>query len=144
MRLLAGLATVLLLVFTLGCGGGGGAAAPTAANPGDTGAPAPGATQNNAAGSIACTDGAHTGAQVISFTGTHGASPTDVTIKAGDWVTWTNNSQTNHQIEFPDSGTKCGFLLVGKSVSVQFNSAGTFRWNCLIHPSFELGKITVS
>jgi plastocyanin len=142
MRVLAGFGAVLILAFAAACGGGG-----TAPTGGDNGSGGPGApataAPTAAAGGFTCTDGATDGAQVISFSGTHGASPTDLTIKAGDTVTFTNNGSTNHQIEF---GTqKCStFLLVGKSISVTFNTAGTYKWNCLIHPSFETGTITVS
>lgn len=74
--------------------------------------------------------------------GTHSLNPSDETIKAGDSVTWTNNSQTNHQISFA-SGPKCAFTQIGKSVSIQFSTPGTYSYICTIHPTFMKGTITV-
>ena len=146
MRVLAGVSAAVLLVFVVACGGGS-SSGPTTGPAGDTSAPggataAPGGA-TAAAGGFTCSDGATAGAPVIAFSGTHGATPTDASVSAGGAVTFTNNSSTNHQIEFGTS--KCStFLLVGKSITVTFSAAGTYKWTCLIHPSYESGTITVS
>jgi plastocyanin len=144
MRLLAGSAAVLVLTFATACGGGGGNF-PSAVNPGDTTAggatPAP-QVSTGAAGGTTCTAGAGTGGSTISMEGTHSLNPSDITIKVGDALTFTNNSSTNHQIVF-DGGPNCGFTLIGKSVNVQFASAGSYHYVCKIHPTFMTGTVTV-
>lgn len=74
--------------------------------------------------------------------GTHDLNPSDATISAGGWVTWTNNSATNHQIWF-EGGPRCDYTLIGKSVSIQFPSAGTFTYVDTIYPTYMSGTVTV-
>jgi plastocyanin len=148
MRLLAGSAAVLVLMFATACGGGGGEL-PTASNGG--GNPdesfviptAPPPTAGQAGAPTTCAQAAAEGGAVISMEGTHSLNPSDETISAGDSVTFTNNSSTNHHIKF-NGGPDCGFTLIGKSVSVQFDNAGTFSYFCTIHPTFMKGTITVN
>ena len=143
MRVLAGGAAVLVLVFAAGCGGGGGAA-PSAG--GDNGTIAPGGaatpTPGGPAAATTCNDGAASGGTVISMEGVHSLNPSDVTLKAGDYLTFTNNSSTNHQITFT-GGPDCAFSLVGKSVNIQFNTPGTYTYVCRIHPTYMKGTVTV-
>jgi plastocyanin len=150
MRLLVGpAAAVLVLVFATACGGGGG----TAATPGQTAASSTGvgsfaiptqppSTAGAAGAPTKCDQAAASGGAVISMEGTHSLNPADESIKAGDSVTWTNNSQTNHHIKF-NGGPDCGFTLINKSVSVKFDNAGSFSYFCTIHPTFMKGTITV-
>ena len=144
MRLLAGTAAVLVLTFATACGGGSSPGATTGG--GDNGSlvpfTPPPATQSGPAAAASCAQQAASGGQVISMEGTHTLNPSDETVKVGDSVTWTNNSSTNHHIKFT-AGPDCGFTLIGKSVSIQFNNPGTFSYFCTIHPTFMKGTITV-
>lgn len=148
MRLLAGPAAVFVLVVASACGGGGGGNFPTASSGGGgettdstPGAPVPTLQPAGPAAAASCAQEAASGA-TISMEGTHNLNPADETIKAGESVTFTNNSKTNHHIRF-DGGPDCGFTLIGKSVSVTFANAGSYSYVCTIHPTFMKGTITV-
>lgn len=141
MRLLAGTAAVLVLIIATACGGGsttpsGGGGGGSSLVPGAP--PTPGGAQAAAE----CAGTAADGGPVISMEGTHSLNPSDETINAGDSVTWTNNSSTNHQISFA-AGPKCEFTRIGQSVSIKFDSPGTFSYVCTIHPTYMKGTITV-
>src|SRR3954447_930720 len=149
MRLLAGPAAVLVLVFAAACGGGGGSPAASTGTGGDDttgstpGAPAGGnPTPAGPPAAGTCTQEAGTGGQTISMEGTHNLNPADATVSTGDPVTFTNNSKTNLHIKF-NNGPDCGFTLIGKSVSVTFDAAGAYGYVCTIHPTFMKGTITV-
>jgi len=145
MRLFAGSAAVLVLLLATACGGGSGPAATTAPGGGDSSLvpftpppPTPGGPQAAAS----CASTAAASGPVISIDGTHSLNPSDETVKVGDSVTWTNNGTGTHQIAFA-TGPKCGFQIAGKSVSITFNSPGTFAYICSIHPTYIKGTITV-
>jgi len=145
MRLFAGSAAVLVLLLATACGGGSGPAATTAPGGGDSSLvpftpppPTPGGPQAAAS----CASTAAASGPVISIDGTHSLNPSDETVKVGDSVTWTNNGTGTHQIAFA-TGPKCGFQIAGKSVSITFNSPGTFAYICSIHPTYMKGTITV-
>lgn len=144
MRLFAGSAAVLVLLFATACGGGSGPAATTA--PGGSGdlvpyTPPP-ATPGGPQAAASCANAAAASGPVISIDGTHSLNPSDETIKAGDSITWTNNGTATHQITFA-TGPKCAYQIAGKSVSITFNNPGTFSYFCSIHPTFMKGTITV-
>lgn len=70
-------------------------------------------------------------------------SPSSLTVKVGDTVTWENMDSTAHTVtgvsaDGPNSGT----LQKGQSYSFQFTKAGTYKYACKFHPSMT-GTITV-
>lgn len=68
-------------------------------------------------------------------------SPAEVTIKAGETVTWTNNDGVAHTVTGADFDS--GSLAPGKTFSHTFPTAGSFDYKCTIHPSMSPGKVTV-
>jgi amicyanin len=70
-------------------------------------------------------------------------SPAELSIKAGDTVTWTNEDSAPHTI-ISDSGNEIGSetLSNGQTYSHTFNTAGTFDYHCSIHKSMK-AKIIV-
>lgn len=70
-------------------------------------------------------------------------SPAELTIKTGDSVTWTNKDSAQHKIA-SDAGSEINSdsLSTGQTYSHTFNTAGTFDYHCLIHPSMK-AKIIV-
>ena len=70
-------------------------------------------------------------------------NPTEITIKAGGTVTWTNADAMGHDI-LSDSGEsfKSELLSTGQSFSHTFTAAGTYQYHCGIHPSM-IGKVIV-
>jgi len=67
-------------------------------------------------------------------------SPTEITIKAGDTVTWTNQESAPHTIS--GNGFQSNTLSKGQSFSFTFDNKGVFDYICGIHPSMK-GRITV-
>ena len=68
-------------------------------------------------------------------------NPQNLTIKAGDTVTWTNNDSVLHDITI-DNGLFDHDLNPGESYSWTFNETGTYDYHCDIHVSM-IGKIIV-
>ena len=69
-------------------------------------------------------------------------SPTPVTIRVGDTVTWTNRDSAQHSAFFND-GFKTPALSQGQSASLVFGSAGTFNYVCGIHGAAMQGTVIV-
>lgn len=61
-------------------------------------------------------------------------SPSTITVKVGDTVTWTNQDSVQHSATADDKSWDTGLLAQGKSGSVTFSKAGTFTYHCSIHP----------
>jgi plastocyanin len=74
-------------------------------------------------------------------------SPASTTVKKGTTVTWTNQDSTTHTVIGDGSNTPSGFgssqLRQGAKYSFTFNTAGTYAYQCGIHPSMQ-GTITVT
>lgn len=72
-------------------------------------------------------------------------SPATITVKKGTTVTWTNQDATAHTVTENDGrdGPKSGDLGKGQSYSFTYNSTGTFKYHCSIHPDM-LGTVTVT
>ena len=70
-------------------------------------------------------------------------SPTSLTIKIGDTVTWTNKDNTLHTVT-SDSGNELNSkdLSKGQTYSHKFTSARTYDYHCTYHNSMK-GKIIV-
>ena len=60
--------------------------------------------------------------------------PASVTIKAGETLGWQNASDRDHQIVADDKQFKSGTIKPGKTWSFTFQTAGTFRYHCALHP----------
>jgi amicyanin len=69
--------------------------------------------------------------------------PAQITIKAGEQVTWTNGDAMGHDI-VSDSGEafKSEILATGQSFSHTFSTPGTYQYHCGVHPSMN-GKVIV-
>jgi len=71
-------------------------------------------------------------------------NPANLTISAGDTVTWVNEDRPRHSA-WEDSGNAfdTGLLANGESASVTFNGAGSFNYRCRPHGNMR-GSITIS
>jgi plastocyanin len=112
-------------------GGGNATSTPAAAAGGSTAAPA---TSGGAAPAA--------GAGAVSIKG-FAFNPPDLTAKAGDTVTWTNEDGATHRIKSADGSFNSDPLSQGKTFDHVFSTAGTFAYICSIHPSMK-GTITVT
>jgi plastocyanin len=73
-----------------------------------------------------------------------GFKPPTLTVQAGDSVTWTNKGTRTHTVT-SDAGTDLdsGNVGVGEAYGHVFETAGTYRYHCAIHPDRLRGTITV-
>lgn len=84
---------------------------------------------------------------VVLFTSTVSAStsqvlikdfkfqPPQITINSGDTITWTHPGPASHTVKFADSESQ--ILKNGGSYSKTFSQAGTFDYECGIHPDMK-------
>jgi plastocyanin len=121
------LGCLALALVVAGCGGddddngGGGGGAGT----GDQQAPA------------ATSGGAQVSMKDIKF------NPGTVNVKAGDTVTWTNDDSVGHDVT--GDGFKsgdAGGLAQGDTFKHKFAKAGTFKYECTVHPGMT-GQVDV-
>jgi plastocyanin len=81
--------------------------------------------------------------RAVTITGT-GFSPKDVTIAAGDSVTWRNTDTKPHQVTF-DKATCTHVIAVGASASCTFRAGGKFNYRDPTQPGGAFrGSVTVS
>lgn len=67
-------------------------------------------------------------------------TPAQVSLRRGSSVTWFNRDAVEHAFVAP--GWDLGRLVPGAQVTRRFESVGTFRYQCRLHPN-ESGSITV-
>jgi plastocyanin len=67
--------------------------------------------------------------------------PSNLTVPAGTTVRWVNNSSVTHNV-VSATGLFNELLNVGESYSYTFSDAGTYNYECTIHPGMT-GTITV-
>jgi plastocyanin len=68
-------------------------------------------------------------------------SPTPISIRVGDTVTWTNRDGAQHSARFAGMGTP--ILSQGQSGSLTFTTAGSFNYDCAVHGSAMQGTVIV-
>jgi plastocyanin len=68
--------------------------------------------------------------------------PAEITIAPGESVTWTNDDGAPHGLEYADGAKGTDLLLPGASFSRQFDRAGTYDYNCAVHP-YMTGRVVV-
>lgn len=66
----------------------------------------------------------------------------DITIKAGTTVTWTNNDSAPHTVTANDGTFDSGNMNYGAKFSYTFSKAGTYKYRCTYHPAMT-GTVTV-
>ena len=68
--------------------------------------------------------------------------PTEVNIKVGETVVWTNEDTAPHTVESSDGTLRSDELAKGDTYSHTFTKAGKYDYICGIHPSMK-GSVTV-
>jgi plastocyanin len=69
--------------------------------------------------------------------------PTQVTVKAGDTVTWVNDDSVGHDVTGDDfKSGEPGAMQNGDTFEHTFDTAGTFDYVCSVHPGMD-GSVTV-
>ena len=66
-------------------------------------------------------------------------SPSALTVRVGDTVTWTNQDQAPHDVTTTSApvAIKSQMLSTGQSFSYTFTTAGTYSYYCSIHPDMR-------
>ena len=67
--------------------------------------------------------------------------PPAIVIDAGATVTWSNHDDFTHNVTFP--GEAALTMRPGESVTRAFTTAGTFAYQCSLHPRDMNGTVTV-
>lgn len=70
-------------------------------------------------------------------------SPANLTISAGDSVTFTNADSAPHTATADNGSFDTGRLSGGQSATLTFSAAGTYSYFCAVHPNMK-GVITVA
>jgi uncharacterized repeat protein (TIGR01451 family) len=65
---------------------------------------------------------------------TWGYAPDNITIKAGDTITWTNDGSLVHTVTPDDKSFDSGVLNKGDAWTHTFDSPGTYTYHCTPHP----------
>jgi plastocyanin len=68
--------------------------------------------------------------------------PTPLNVKAGSTVTWTNMDDEPHTVVSNTGLFKSGGMDTNESFSFKFDTPGTYRFTCSIHPRM-VGTIVV-
>jgi plastocyanin len=71
-------------------------------------------------------------------------NPEVIEVKAGSEVTWTNEDDFPHNVHLLDGSDETHDLPIGDSVSVGFDEAGDYYYECSLHPQTMRGKVIVS
>jgi plastocyanin len=130
-RLIVIFATAAALAAT-GCGSSGGGSTSSTSTP----APAPSTSGGQTAAGVT-----KVSMKNIQF------SPKTVTVKKGTTVEWTNDDSVNHDVTKqagpgPQFSSGSGNLASGDTYKVTFNTAGTIKYRCTVHPGMS-GTIVV-
>jgi plastocyanin len=64
-------------------------------------------------------------------------SPSSLTVKVGQTVTWTNDDGVDHNVIAKDGTFKSGNFGHGGTFSWKATKAGTFAYSCTIHPGMD-------
>lgn len=133
-RAILAVASASALVALAGCGSHSSASISTSAPPASTAAAAPKATGPVQSGSVA-----------IRYDGI-AIKPTNITVRVGSKVTWTNYDDTPHNVTTQGSGpatfTSNDFGKNG-TYSATVNQPGVIHYLCTIHPASMAGVVTV-
>ena len=68
--------------------------------------------------------------------------PTQLNLKVGTTVTWTNTDRDSHTSTSDTPGWNSGTISPGRQFSFTFQSAGTFPYHCSFHPGM-VGTVVV-
>ena len=93
------------------------------------------------AATLARADG-HSTAHTVTIRG-FAFEPANITIKAGDTITWVNADDARHSAWDLNDQFDTGLLSKGQSASLTFTKPGTFSYRCRPHANMR-GTITIT
>ena len=113
-----------ILLFTIACASG---------DPSSPNSPSPAPNGSSSAVTIPMN------AEVL---GDRAYVPGVVTVAVGNTVTWMNTDSVSHTSTSDPTGWDSGIVAPGAAFSRSFQSAGSFRYHCAIHPGM-IGTVVV-
>jgi plastocyanin len=71
--------------------------------------------------------------------------PAAISVAVGSTVTWTNNDNFTHSVQFLDGGLPIEPMTMepGDSTTFTFADAGTYQYQCHLHPQDMQGSVVV-
>ena len=69
-------------------------------------------------------------------------APAEISVAAGQAVTWTNDDAAPHGLAYKDGAPGTNPLLPGASFSRTYDKPGTYDYICAVHP-YMSGKVVV-
>ena len=97
-----------------------------------------GSSGSNMGGSMGGDQGGAKGVDIVDFS----FQPSMVFVHPGDTVDWSNQGGANHTVTSDGGAFNSGVLSPGGGYSETFDSPGTYKYHCEIHPSMH-GTILV-
>ena len=99
-----------------------------------------------AAALVGCSDEAAANASPVATTSvelpkSYKFVPAAIVVAVGDTVTWTNHDDFTHNVTF--AGEPGLTMRPGEAVTRAFPTAGTFAYQCSLHPRDMNGTVTV-
>jgi plastocyanin len=70
-------------------------------------------------------------------------APETITVPVGTTVTWTNNDNFTHSVRLLDPEADPLMMKPGEQVTYVFDRAGSFRYDCSLHPKDMKGSVLV-
>ena len=72
--------------------------------------------------------------------------PKAIAVSPGTTVSWTNHDNFTHSVQFLDGGLPTEPMLMKPSENATFTfaTAGTYRYQCSLHPQNMQGTVTVT
>jgi len=89
----------------------------------------------------AATPAASGGGNAVTIAG-FAFNPTDLTVRTGSTVIWTNNDPASHTITSDSGAFSSDPVVQGGTYQFTFSQPGTYAYHCSIHPSMK-GTIIV-
>jgi plastocyanin len=70
-------------------------------------------------------------------------APAAITVPVGTTVTWTNNDNFTHSVRLLDPEADPLMMKPGEQVTYVFDTVGSFRYDCSLHPKDMKGSVLV-
>jgi plastocyanin len=73
-------------------------------------------------------------------------APVAISVAAGTTVTWTNDDNFTHSVQFKDGGLPTDPLVMqpGQHQAFTFSTPGTYHYQCSFHPQNMQGTVVVT
>lgn len=83
---------------------------------------------------------------VVDLPPSYRFAPEAISVVAGTTVTWTNHDNFTHSVQLLDGGLPSEPLLMqpGAETTFSFETPGTYRYQCHLHPQDMGGTVTVT